>query len=363
MASWFAISRRACAIAAPAALTALAAACSSSIPSGDSMPTFAQPMARTRTIAEFRDLVRSRAYSPVAIASGPNGDLWVTDNVDQDYGESVVVEVAPSGKRIETFHAYGTVSEGTWLADIAAGPDGALWITDSYNQRILRMTTKGTFTGYRLSFRQTPDSIASGPNKTLWFTSNGGTPGVGRITTGGAITMYSQGISAGAQLQDIVKGPDGAMWFTESVGDRIGRITSDGTITEYSQGITSGSQPWSIAVGADGALWFTEISGGRIGRITTDGTVTEFSKGITPLERPYGIAAGPHQALWFTESVSTGSSYQSDAARIGRITTAGSITEYSGFKQRSYPTDIVLGPDRNIWFVETQAGRLGRITF
>jgi streptogramin lyase len=360
MASAVAISRRLGAIVAPAALAALAA-CSSSTPPGAPVPTFVQPALRTRTIEEFRDLVRSRAYSPMAIASGPNGDEWVTDNVDQDYGNSAVVEVTTSGKRVRVFDAYGIESEGTFLSDIAVGKDGALWITDSYNRQILRMTTKGTFTGYRLTLRETPDSIAAGPDKALWFTSNGDTPSIGRITTDGAITMYSQGISAGAQLNDIVKGSDGAMWFTESVGDRIGRITAAGAITEYSQGITSGSQPWSIAVGADGALWFTELAGGRIGRMTTVGTVTEYSNGITPSERPYGIAAGPHQALWFTESVSVGSSYESNDARIGRITTDGAITEYSGFKQRSYPTDIVLGADKNIWFVETNASRLGRV--
>ena len=136
----------------------------------------------------------------MAIASGPNGDEWVTDNVDQDYGNSAVVEVTTSGKRVRVFDAYGIESEGTFLSDIAVGKDGALWITDSYNRQILRMTTKGTFTGYRLTLRETPDSIAAGPDKALWFTSNGDTPSIGRITTDGAITMYSQGISAGAQL-------------------------------------------------------------------------------------------------------------------------------------------------------------------
>src|SRR5207248_6214937 len=46
--------------------------------------------------------------------------------------------------------------------------------------------------------------------------------------------------------------------------------------------------------------------------------ISEFA--ISLAGTPRGIAAGPDGALWFTES---------DAHRIGRITTAGAISEFS----------------------------------
>ncbi len=78
---------------------------------------------------------------------------------------------------------------------------------------------------------------------------------------------------------------------------------------------TANSFPGAIAAGPDGALWFT-LPGPRvdkIGRITTAGVITEFTIPTIP---PYGslptaIAAGPDGALWFTES---------SANKIGRIT-------------------------------------------
>src|SRR5436309_1017470 len=79
---------------------------------------------------------------------------------------------------------------------------------------------------------------------------------------------------------------------------------------------TSFSRPQSIAAGPDGALWFTEFGGDKIGRITTAGAITEFQ--LTAGSQPDGIAAGPDGALWFTE-------FGTD--RIGRITTGGAITE------------------------------------
>src|ERR1039457_940406 len=69
------------------------------------------------------------------------------------------------------------------------------------------------------------------------------------------------------------------------------------------------------AAGRDGALWFTEFNSNQIGRITTAGYVTEYPI-PTAGSWPIGIVAGPDGALWFTEQLGD---------KIGRITTAGYI--------------------------------------
>ena len=66
---------------------------------------------------------------------------------------------------------------------------------------------------------------------------------------------------------------------------------------------------------------------GKIGRITTAGDITEFSL-PNDASRPYGIAAGPDGNLWFTEGYYQQYLAERSASRIGRITTAGVITEY-----------------------------------
>ena len=50
----------------------------------------------------------------------------------------------------------------------------------------------------------------------------------------------------------------------------------------------------------DGALWFTEVDGNKIGRITTAGVISEYPV-PTAGSRPYWITAGPDGAVWFTE--------------------------------------------------------------
>jgi len=122
-------------------------------------------------------------------------------------------------------------------------------------------------------------------------------------------------------------------------------------VTEYAGART----PYMIAAGPDGALWFADYYANAIGRITTAGVVTEFTAGMSVNAGPYGIAAGPDGNLWFTErGIHSG---------IGRITPAGVITEFSsGVTAGSQPYQIVAGPDGNLWFTEISSAQIGRIT-
>jgi streptogramin lyase len=115
-----------------------------------------------------------------------------------------------------------------------------------------------------------PFGITAGPDGNVWFTEFFGNR-IGRITPSGVVTEFSVGITAGAAPTFITAGPDGNLWFSEQNVGRIGRITPSGTVTEFSAGITAGASLLGITAGPDGNLWFTEQSS-RIGRITT-GTV------------------------------------------------------------------------------------------
>jgi streptogramin lyase len=127
-----------------------------------------------------------------------------------------------------------------------------------------------------------------------------------------------------------------------------------GQVTSFSAGLLPGSAPDAIAPGGDGNLWFADASAGTVGRITTAGTITNFSPGSGHF--PTGIAPGPDGNLWFTDEGSTMS--------IGRISPTGTITEFTaGLAPGSLPTEIALGPDGNLWFIdEGSTIAIGRIT-
>ena len=251
------------------------------------------------------------------------------------------------------------------LGGITEGPDGALWFTQGQTNRIGRMTTAGHFTEYSVPTPNAlPTRITSGPDGALWFTEQGANK-IGRISRDGAFTEFPTPskmpnplapVRNGAGVSGIAAGPDGALWFTESLADKIGRVTTKGVITEYPLPGVSKSylHPTGIAAGADGGVWFVETLGAKIGRI--DPGSGDFKEFLLPAQGGFYVAAlaniarGPDGAQWFTNS-----------GRVGRISATGDVSQFpAGFVETQ--SEIVQGSDGALWFTETTADKVARMT-
>jgi streptogramin lyase len=116
----------------------------------------------------------------------------------------------------------------------------------------------------------------------------------------------------------------------------------------------------ALAAGPDGTIWFGGVSHGPppasvLGRLAPGGQLAEFP---TPEQDPPtgeigvgAITAGSDGAIWFA---------QTTANRIGRITTTG---QFSGsWPIPGIPLGIAAGPDDNLWFTEEVADTIGRAT-
>ena len=67
---------------------------------------------------------------------------------------------------------------------LAAGPDGALWVTLVHSGAIARVTTGGDVEIYPVAPECRPSIITAGPDGAMWFTRNGDDR-IGRISTAG----------------------------------------------------------------------------------------------------------------------------------------------------------------------------------
>jgi streptogramin lyase len=312
-------------------------------------------LARAQSFIEF-NLPTYNSY-PLGIAAGPDGALWFTESN------------LPGSKGIGRITTTGVITEftpnsGEYSQAITAGPDGALWFTESsvVGSYIGRSTTAGVITEFPRPSRSSSYGITAGPDGNLWFTEFDGNQ-IGRITTAGVITEFPIPTAA-SYPYGIVAGPDGNLWFTEYDGNQIGRITTSGVITEYPIA-TPGSGPSSIQLGPDGNLWFAEFTVNRIGHITTAGVIADFS--LPPGTGLGYMTLGPDGALWFTGETGYGGS-----GGIGRIATGNvvpGITELSGVGEPAGP--ITTGPDGALWFTEVHlpigvggpsASRIGRFS-
>jgi RHS repeat-associated protein len=200
----------------------------------------------------------------------------------------------------------------------AVGPDGSLYIPDSFNHRLRRMT---------------PDGI---------ITTIAGTGLAGSSGDGGPATA--------AQLNfpiTVVVAPDGALYFTEFFGHRLRRIGPDGIITTVAGTGVAGfsgdggpataaqlKEPYGVALAADGSLYVTDQENFRMRRIGTDGIITTvagtgvqgFSGDGGPATAAQigltdGIALGPDGSVYFADDSNH---------RIRRISPDGILTTVAG---------------------------------
>jgi virginiamycin B lyase len=221
--------------------------------------------------------------------------------------------------------------------EITAGPDGALWFSDRYAASIGRITTDGAITHVDVGGSTPgPFGVAAGPDGGVWYTLTLDNR-VGRISPATLKTVEYDLPTPGAYPTVITAGPDGNMWFVELLAHKIGRVTPAGVVTEFATP-TPNSFPKAIAAGPDGNLWFVESEGNQIGRITVDGAITEFQL-PNPYSSPYRIAAGPDGAMWFTEYL---------GERIGRITMSGDVSEMH-LAHGTWPRSLVTVPDGTMY--------------
>ena len=241
---------------------------------------------------------------------------------------------------------------------IALAADGTLWFTESDGNRIGRMNPDGTgLVEFDVPTEESsPRIIALGADGNLWFSEHLASR-IARITPRGEITEFPIP-SPDSQPRAIALGADGNIWFGMFGAGKIGRITPAGAITEF-EIPTPFSGPRALAAGPDGNIWFSEFHASKIGRITMDGVVTEFTL-PRPDSGPGDITAGADGNLWFVELNGTIDGRFVTGNRVGRITPRGEITEFAIPSPTGSPTNVAVGPDRNVWY--TKGAALGRVT-
>jgi len=160
----------------------------------------------------------------------------------------------------------------------------------------------------------------------------------------------------------LAKGPDGDVWFTEPLANKVGHIDPSEPATSLVEIALPNMSPEGsfkslIAAGPDGNLWVTQGSNG-LARITPAGVVTEFKAGLNPEANVCSVTAGPDGNVWFGDCGTT--------KAVGKITPGGVVTEYTvvGDAGANQPVSIALGSDNRLWFPANNATneRLGAIT-
>ncbi len=278
--------------------------------------------------------------TPRDVAAGPDGNMWVTGGASK-----TIAKVTMTGA--VTAYALPLPANVGNPWGIAAGPDGNMWFTLRDGGKIGRITMQGAVSIIDLpDATMRPQDIAAGPDGNMWFTELGGR--IGRVTMAGAVTMFPVPW-ANSTPHSIVQGPTGSsrMYFTDAGADRIAYVLVDGT-TYGSVPLATASDPTGIT-NVDGAIWFAMSARNQLGKLVADTTVLEMS---VP-GAPSGLANGVGNTMWVSLTARNSvAKYSAQGAPLG---------EYALTSPNSGPTGLSEGPDSNVWVAQTTAGKVARV--
>jgi virginiamycin B lyase len=267
---------------------------------------------------------------PGTMVNGADGNVWFIN-------AGGIAQIDASGN-VTTY--YAGLDPGTAPYDLSNGPDNDVWFTDNgmTTKAVGYITTSGVINEFTDPFSGNPLQIVEGSDGNLWFyNATGANNAIVKMTPSGNFTRYALPAS-GAIADNMVLGPDGDIWFSDQGTTAIGKIAPDGTITEYP--VPMPAFPTDITAGPDGNLWFSD--GDKIGRITTAGVIQQFTTGMQMGADADAITPGPDGNVWFTDQYA-------DQRAIGRITPTGQITEFTAGINPGLPLDITAGADGNLY--------------
>jgi RHS repeat-associated protein len=320
---------------------------------------------------------------PSGLAAGPDGSLYIADwynsRIRRVHPDGMITTVVGTGA-----DGYGagysgdggpaTQAQLNLPADIALGPDGSLYIADSYNHRIRRVGLDGIIT-------------------TVAGTGTAGSAGDGGLATQAQL-HFPYGVTVG---------PDASLYLAEYHGQRVRRVSPDGLITTVAGTGTPGYagdggpataaqlySPWALALGPDGSLYIADISNNRVRRVSPNGRITTVAGNATSghsgdggpatlaqLRRLQRIAVGSDASLYIVESrYGLPDAFNGPyGAYIRRVSPDGIITTVAGSlawgdsgdggsaTQASVGTlqGIAIGPDGSLYVSDDYFHRVRRV--
>ncbi len=275
--------------------------------------------------------------NPRDIALAPDGTLYVADT-----GNHRIQHLSPDGEVLQVWGTFSNSAEnqappGTFYEPwgIAVGPDGSVYVADTWNHRVQKFTAEGQF-----------------------------------ITQWG---YFGQGESGAAFWgpRDILVSPDGRVFVSDTGNKRIAVFDPDGNfITQFgSPGLLKGQfdEPVGIAIGPEGKIFVADTWNQRVQVFKADENGLQF----TPL-RQWDIIG------WYGQSLDNkpylavddeGYVYVSDPEgyRILQFNTQGEFLRYwgeygSGMENFTLPTGLAAGTANDLWVADSGNHRILHFT-
>jgi len=229
---------------------------------------------------------------------------------------------------------------------IAAGADGSIWFTIDHADAIGRLRD-GRIERLPTSSRNIePLGLAVAADGSAWYTDLAARA-IARVSGAGEIARFALDTPI-ARLGRLAIAPDGAVWFADPTGYGITRL-KDGVFSRHQIESARGGA-YGVAAAADGAIWATLQNGNQLLQLAADGTSRTFDlprNGALPTD----VAVGSDGSVWFL---------QFRANRIGRFKD-GQFSDVEAGRENAGLSGIAVAPNNDVWFGMMRRASLGRL--
>lgn len=268
------------------------------------------------------------------IAAGPDGNVWVTLDATND-----VARIAPNGAVTEFDTANLTSSVG-----LTAGPDGNIWVTQPGGVARFSPGDPDSAVKFAIAAITDPRAITTGPDGNLWTASADKVIKIPVANPAGFTSFAATGVT-GARW--IAPGSDGNLWVADFGGQQIVRVTPAGVGTAF----PTGGGPQGVAGGPNGQVAYSNPTADpqTVGRIQSPGPPESTP---TPLADPFGVVLGNDGAYWFAQFATN---------NLGRLTTQGQYSTLP-IAPGTGPRQLTAGPNNTLWVTLDQAEKVARVT-
>jgi uncharacterized protein (TIGR03663 family) len=266
--------------------------------------------------------------APRAIAMGLDGSLYVADSRNNR-----IQHIATNGKVLQVWGTFGSIEDGNanpgtfnepW--GVAVGPDGSVYVADTWNYRIQKFSGSGVFITMWNTYGDPssptgfygPRSIAVDSIGDVFVTDTGNKFVVIFDANGKYLGQFGgSGIEPGQFDEPVGLGFDsmGNLFVADTWNQRIQVFTPNSIGVGYSPINSWDVQAWSgqavenkpfLALDSNNNVFSTDPSGYRVLEFTKDGAYLRgwgsYSPATDGFGLPSGIAVDSYNGVWVSDS-------------------------------------------------------------
>ncbi len=291
---------------------------------------------------------------PYQIAVDGNGNVYVADAGNHRIRKITAAgEVSTlAGGTQGTNDGTGADAQFNYPYGVTMGSDGNIYVADTHNHRVRKVTPEGVVT-----------------------------------TVAGSTGGYADGNGASAQfyyLTGITSDADGNLYIADKDNFKIRKIAPNGDVTTLA-GSSSGyvdatgtdakfAGPFNVAVDGSGNVYVSDANNHKIRKVTPAGEVTTIAGGDqgdavgTGSEArfyyPYTVAIDADENLYITDTFNQ---------KVKKINTEGVVSTYAGstngyadgeasIAQFNYPTGVTVSPSGIVYVADKDNHKIRVIT-